>query len=410
MDIQNYISIFNEEWVHSGTSLNLTTGLVEGRQKLINENLVKKAVVKVEKRVVNSDRNVLKHDVSGSSTLHSLRDIFDFSDLEFDLIRKISDKKVTTQFVERALRFDPDVEIEDVFQAGRNLWIINSLQLLMDLPVELTDSVFAYCMLYPYTDDYLDDKNVSREEKLNFSKRFRLRLQGEKVLAQNKREDKIFRLVSFIEKDWSRDMFPKVYQSLVGIHDAQTRSIGMVNRRQLSNEELMSICIDKGGTSVLADGYLLKGDLTCEEEMFCFGFGVYLQYVDDIQDLKEDIDGRVKTIFTNAVEDGCIDEYINKTISFGYCLMDRHLNVFTSSNTPVMKGLMIKSVHYLLMEAVCLNAEYMPDSYLYEYEKYAPFRFDFIREKRDRMKNNRISSRSFLNKYFKKESEYVFEA
>lgn len=410
MDIQNYISIFNQEWELSGSSLSLITGRVGCKQKLINEKIVRNATAKIEKRVKYIGKSALKDDISGSSTLHSFRDIFEFNDFEFDMIRKISDKKVTTQFVEMALRFDPDVQMEDVCQAGRNLWIINSLQLLMDLPVELTNSVFAYCMLYPYTDDYLDDKDVSRDEKLSFSNRFRLRLLGENVLAQNEREDKIFRLVSFIENDWPRDVFPKVFESLVGIHDAQTRSIGMVNREHLSNNELMSICIDKGGTSVLADGYLLKGDLTRDEEMFCFGFGVYLQYVDDIQDLKEDINGQVKTIFTKAVEEGCIDEYINKTISFGYRLMHRYLNVFTSSNTSVMKGLMLKSVHYLLIEAVCLNAGYMSDSCLCEYEKYAPFRFDFIREKRDKMKKDRISSRNFLKKYFKKETEYAFEA
>jgi hypothetical protein len=410
MDIQKYISLFNEEWKHSEASFKLMTEKVHRTQKLRNEVVVKDAVAKAEKKIKYSGKNALKENFSKSSSMHYFRDIFEFNDFEFDLIRRISDKKVTSQFVEMALRFDPDVEMEDVFKAGRNLWIINSLQLLMDLPVELTDSVFAYCMLYPYTDDYLDNKNISREEKVNFSKRFRLCLQGENVLAQNDLEEKIFRLLSFIESDWPRNKYPKVFESLVGIHDAQTRSIELVNRQSLSSEELMSICIDKGGTSVLADGYLLKGDLSSDEEVFCFGFGVYLQYVDDIQDLKEDIGGQVKTVFTDAVDKGCIDEYINKTISFGYRLMNRYLDIFSSSNTSVMKGLMLKSVHYLLIEAVCLNAGYLPESYLMEYEKYAPFTFDFIREKRDRMQKDRISSRGFLKKYFKKESEFAFEA
>ncbi|MCF8361850.1 MAG: hypothetical protein K9G70_04420 [Prolixibacteraceae bacterium] len=409
MDIQKYISMFNAEWKHSEDSFNLMTDVVDCRQKLKNEAIIIDAVTKAEKRIKYSAKNAIKETIAKDNNLHSFRDVFAFNDFEFDLIRRISDKKVTTQFVEMALRFDPDVEMEDVFQAGRNLWIINSLQLLMDLPVELSDSVFAYCMLYPYTDDYLDNKNISRDEKIDFSKRFRLRLQGESVLAQNELEEKIFRLVSFIESDWPRSKYPKVFESLVGIHDAQTRSIGLVNRQSISQEELMSICIDKGGASVLADGYLLKGDMSYAEEVFCFGFGVYLQYVDDIQDLQEDIRGQVKTVFTNAVEHGCIDEYINKTISFGERLMSRYLK-FSSSSTSVMRGLMLKSIHYLLIEAVCLNAGCLPESYLLEYKKYAPFTFDFIREKRDRMKKDRISSRGFLKKYFKKEKELAFEA
>jgi len=410
MDIQKFISMFDEEWRHSEDSFKVMPPKVNHVQKLKNEVIVNDAVAKAEKKIRYSGKNALKENLSKRSSLDAFRNIFEFDDFEFDLIKRISDKKITTQFVEMALRFDPDVEMEDVFQAGRNLWIINSLQLLMDLPVELTDSVFAYCMLYPYTDDYLDDEAISKEEKVNFSKRFRLRLQGENVMAQNDLEEKIFQLVTFIESDWPRTEFPKVFESLVGIHDAQTRSIALLNHQSLSSDELMSICIDKGGTSVLADGYLLKGNLNYDEEVFCFGFGVYLQYVDDIQDLKEDIGGQVETVFTNAVKQGCIDEYINKTTSFGYRLMDRYLDVFPSSNTHVMKGLMLKSIHYLLIEAVCLNAGYLPNAYLFEYEKYSPFTYGFICEKRDKMKKDRISSRSFLKKYFKKESEYAFEA
>ena len=71
---------------------------------------------------------------------------------------------------------------------------------------------------------------------------------------------------------------------------------------------------------------------------------------------------------------------------------------------------MIKSVHYLLIEAVCLNAELLPPAYVKKFEKHAPFSMGFIREKRDRMSKNRISSRGFLKKYFKSETECVFEA
>ena len=60
----------------------------------------------------------------------------------------------------------------------RNVWIMNGVQLMADVPVKITPSVFAYSMIYPYSDNFLDDPNVTEEEKQAFSKRFNQRLHG----------------------------------------------------------------------------------------------------------------------------------------------------------------------------------------------------------------------------------------
>ena len=38
----------------------------------------------------------------------------------------------------------------------RNVWIGNNLQMLLGVPVCLTQGLFAYSMLYPVTDNVLD--------------------------------------------------------------------------------------------------------------------------------------------------------------------------------------------------------------------------------------------------------------
>jgi hypothetical protein len=58
---------------------------------------------------------------------------------------------------------------------------------------------------------------------------------------------------------------------------------------------------------------LINGTLTREEEWFCFGFGAFLQFIDDIQDIKEDIEGNLVTMFTNAAIDGRLEEFTNKS-------------------------------------------------------------------------------------------------
>ncbi|MBN1769403.1 MAG: class 1 isoprenoid biosynthesis enzyme [Prolixibacteraceae bacterium] len=402
MDIETYISLFYNEWKLADTKFSHSMAQVSSSVKRKNEIMVEKMVFQAEQKLRNNYSDLTGGAQPMSNKLYFLKNVFSFSENEINLVQRIIDKDVSREFVQMALDFDSEVKMEDVFQAGRNLWIVNSLQILMGLPVELSKSVFAYCMLYPYTDDYLDNPEVGKSEKINFSKRFRMRLQGESLIAVNELETKIFDLVSFIESDWPRNRYPKVYESLVAIHDAQTRSISLVHKGGVINAgELMLICIDKGGTSVLADGYLLKGVLTSDEEAFCFGFGTYLQFVDDIQDLKEDVNDHVATVFANAANCGMIEAYVNKTLSFGNRLMEKYLDCYPGENTEIMRSLMLKSVYYLLVEAIALNSRFFSSEYVSQFETFAPFSYSFIQKRRDRMNTERLSSRNFLKKYFK---------
>jgi len=330
------------------------------------------------------------------------RNAFNFSARESALITNTGFTGVTKTFMKMARRFDPEVNIDDVFQASRNLWIVNSLQIMMDVPVTVTPSIFAYSMLYPYSDNYLDDQRITTQQKLEFSKRFRLRLEGEEVIPANTREKNIFDLVTLIEQDWDRAKYPRVFESLLAIHDAQTRSIFLMKTgAQLGYNELLSICIEKGGTSVLADGFLINGELTHEQEMFCFGFGTFLQFVDDIQDIDEDMEGKLETLFTFASTTGQLNEFTNRTIAFSNSVLS-DLSCFPFSNSTDMRGLMTKSIDFMLTEAVGLNNKWFSNNYVDAVEVYSPFSFEFIRKRRNNLNPNRIS-------LMKKIESFVFD-
>ena len=49
--------------------------------------------------------------------------------------------------------------LQEIGQAMRNVWIMNISQVLLNVEVKFTNAIFAYSMLYPYTDNILDDKN-----------------------------------------------------------------------------------------------------------------------------------------------------------------------------------------------------------------------------------------------------------
>lgn len=74
-------------------------------------------------------------------------------------------ERVTKRFVSEANDFDPSLSQDDIHQALRNLWVFNSLQMLMGMDVCLTSSSFAYSLLYPVTDNGLDDNKRTPDEK-----------------------------------------------------------------------------------------------------------------------------------------------------------------------------------------------------------------------------------------------------
>ena len=96
-------------------------------------------------------------------------------------------------FARMARQFDPHISGNDIYQASRNVLTMNFMQLLLGLPVEITPAVFAYSMLYPYTDNYLDNPSISHTTKVAFNHRFQLRLQGEEVRLANPHETTISR-------------------------------------------------------------------------------------------------------------------------------------------------------------------------------------------------------------------------
>lgn len=196
--------------------------------------------------------------------------------------------EVAQEFITRARKEDSELKSEEIFQAMRNVWIMNSLQIFWGLPLEMTPSVYAYSMLYPYTDNFLDNPQVNSEEKIKFNKRLSKVLNGENLTPANFIEEKVFSLVGQIESEYRRDRFPKVFDSLRLIQEAQIESIKQHTDEMLANDKILPISFFKGGTSVLADAFLVKENLNIKEMHFAFAYGSFLQLLDDLQDAVAD--------------------------------------------------------------------------------------------------------------------------
>ncbi len=214
----------------------------------------------------------------------------------------------TVAFTREARAFDPSLTLEQLGQALRNVWIGNSIQMLLDRSVELRDGLFAYSMLYPLTDNWLDDPAVPGTRKRAFNQRFGWRLGGLPAIPHDGRETAAFSLVSRIERELPRREFPWVFESLLAIHGGQARSLDQQNASGLDDEEILSISFEKGGSSVLADLHLVSTTPTADQERFAFGYGVFLQLLDDLQDVEDDLAAGHETLFTRAARRGPLDQ------------------------------------------------------------------------------------------------------
>ncbi len=116
---------------------------------------------------------------------------FGFSSLQIAALRPRDFSTVLQEFARQAKCFDPTLSEADIYQAGRNALTAHLLQLLLGRPLEFTPAIFAYSLLYPYTDNYLDDPQRSADDKRAFAVRFQQRLSGQVVAPADSHEQRL---------------------------------------------------------------------------------------------------------------------------------------------------------------------------------------------------------------------------
>ena len=287
--------------------------------------------------------------------------------------------EATSEFITDARKFDTEFKMDDIFQALRNVWIMNCIQKLMSCKVEATPSMFAYSMLYPYTDNFLDAASISEEKKRQVNHRFEKRLAGEQLEAESAYETKLFKLVEMIEGQFARSRYPMVYMGLLGIQVAQDKSLQQQqNNLHGIQPNILDISMEKGGASVLADACLVRGSLSSEEGAFVFGFGVLLQLLDDLQDAAVDHRHGHHTIFSKQDKDRSTESCTNRLINFMWRVLEED-TCFVSPEAVEIKSMMKKSIMFLLLGAVACNSSMYGKNYLRMLETCSPLSFRYLK-------------------------------
>lgn len=273
---------------------------------------------------------------------------------------------VAEAFVKLVRKTDSQLTNEEIFQALRNIWIMNSLQIYWGLSVELTTPMVAYSLLYPYTDNFLDDASVDVKAKKAFNNRLSRALAGETVSGETLSEKRIFSLVKAILNVYPKETYPEVAESIQFIHQAQIESMKQCDREDLSKEDVLSISLYKGGTSVLADACLLKGKLSEKEKRFAYYYGAFLQLLDDLQDVESDRAEGNQTLFSKEQTKVEIEAEIGKLIS-----LIISVNSPEAGDTAVqlkMKRVISNCTMLMIMETVGKKPDLVSSSFYKELE------------------------------------------
>lgn len=299
-------------------------------------------------------------------------------------------------FCRQAREFDPRITGDDLYQAGRNIVTANLIQVLLGLPVRVTPSLFAYSMLYPYSDNYLDDKSIPCEKRIGFNKRFLERLKGNAIEITNPHEDSISRLIDMIESEWDRKTYPDVYESLLSIYQAQCRSLDLVASGLSPFErDVLGISFLKGGTSVMTDGYLAAGTLKKNQAEALFRFGAFTQLMDDMEDIRDDANDQRASLFTLTTQSWKLDGLFEQFCKFGKSVIT-NLNAFQGEDVNQISDLMRSCIDPILLNMAAQSPDFFTLGYIRALETHMPVSFACLNRQRKKSSRNKLNMSTMM--------------
>jgi len=332
------------------------------------------------------------------------KEVLGLTEKQLSVFEKEGLIELSRKFFEAARSLDVGISMEDIFQASRNVWTAVYLQILLGLEAKLTPAIFAYSMLYPVTDNFLDDPKRSHSEKVEFNQHFCAWLQGKALRPINPHEVLVVRLVKMIESQYPRETFPQVYESLLAIFYAQQESILLPKGPVVPNSvDVLGITFRKGGTSVLADGVLAAGELSLQEMKTIFDYGCFAQLMDDQEDVESDLGGGRLTVFSEAAGRGKLDLTMNRLFSFSRTILKELDSFLTERSTPLIE-VSLKGIDLLLIDACARTHAYYSRKYLAYLESFFPISFGSLNRLNRKIQKRHLSMERLMNAFFVNEN------
>lgn len=283
-------------------------------------------------------------------------------------------KRETRHFIDKVRAFDETLNPSQIWQALRNYFIYAMIVDMQGKEQNAANPVLAYSLLYPYTDNYIDDKQISRHEKERYNRMIALKLKEESVTPQNSLEEKTCRLLDMILDTYEGFAKKKIADTLLLLLEAQNDSIRQ-QKTNLAKEQILRISMRKGSTSVLADYLFSTSKWTEYEESFYLKFGFLLQLVDDLQDIEEDRKSGSHTLMTESARQQELEQCTNQLLWFTWNVIQEFEPV-----NPGLKIFVQKNCVGISLLTAAMNQQFFSRKYLKALEPYLPFSVDFLKK------------------------------
>lgn len=278
------------------------------------------------------------------------------------------------EFLRKSREFSPELPFEELGQAIRNYIVYAMFKVIHRVDTGFSSAGFGYSMLYPFTDNYIDNTSHSPQEKQEYNQFIRDTLNGKKVQPATEHHRKTYELLKAIEADYPRTQEASIYTLLLVMLEAQEESIRQQRKgTPLTYRERLSISLLKGGVSVLVDRFLINKALTEADYIFYLGFGFFLQLADDLQDIGEDRLKGYQTLFTVNTTPSEEEKLVNKLLHF----LKEIMETFSAENDR-FQDLIFFSSYQLIYSSLIGSKEFFTEAYRKKIEQCLPVTVTYL--------------------------------
>ncbi len=392
-------------WESSSDFPQFPLGYSKGNHDRNNRALVDtiqgvESALKKQARTLNLGQERVRTDILELGSSFAKKTLA-FDERHINLILDRGFVEVVQSFARQARELVPNISDEDIYQASRNVLTMNFMQLLLRKKVQLTPSILAYSLLYPLTDNYLDDPSIFVEEKQSYGIRFRQRLMGKSEKPGKPQENPIWECIALIEDEYPRKSNPLIYAGLLGIHDSQQRSLALMHHKSAPYEvDVLGLTFEKGGAAVLTDGYLVAGDLNAREREFMFAYGAFTQLMDDLEDTREDLQDGALTLFSQVAGHWPLDSITNRLFHFGRRVF-QPVQDFRGKDVQTLQEMIWKCIDPLLIDFASRNPEYYSNGYLKKLENHFPFGYRGLAKSRKQLEKKQFNAMDLVKAFTK---------
>lgn len=393
---EQYLTQIKEMWLQAEEEFPDFLVPVSKADKRKNESFIKKATKEMKKlskekaeqfvfRLLNEEQIIGIHDVMDSETLE------DFQEELKRLLRRIRS-------------FAPELDMEGIGQAARNYIVYAMFLELNGVPQNCGDAIFGYSMLYPYTDNFIDNPLHTLADKQNYNQIIRDKIKGLPVMTDSEHIQKTCDLLAAIESAYTRQREEPVFGLLLAMLEAQEESIRQQQKADLSFDDILDISLYKGGISVLIDRYLVPKEMTEEDLRFYLGFGFFLQLADDLQDITEDRNKNSRTVLNYEQTNLYVERMVSKMFHFIKALFEDY-----RTQKEEFKSFILTNCYQLMYLSITGSGEHLRETYLKRIESYVPVSFAFMEELRENQEKGRegaekVDYRKLLDEMLKEDT------